>query len=319
MVRNLYLNYLFKKEGTRVEPESESVCLAAALASAESQKAKNARIVGLSSVSFPVWIVQTSPTKSIVLNASSSGRKEFHFTEMKGASEVKRIIGSDLSQATDIPKVASRIQPLLESVDSYTTDVAGLAEPSFIKAIGNFVRVSDPTAEPNRVEIRSDSAAALKRTEEFRKLSESAKLRIESAETLQKLIRENYSAQTTILENITKLERDRGTERVRMMEERTKQEIAKLIKNKDTAIYDLREKHKMDLRAMTADFARAANNLEQFFAEIVGEIRKTISQIGQKEADTEGAISVYSNLVGSLKRTMANSQQPLDMMDKKKA
>jgi hypothetical protein len=319
VVRNLYLNFLYKKEGTRVELESESVCLAAALASAESQRAKNARIARLSSVSFPFWIVQTSPTKSIVLNASSSGLKEFHFTEMKGASEVRRIIGSDLSQATDIPKVASKIQPLLESVDSHKTDIANLAAPSFIKAIGNFVRVSDPTAKPNRVEIRSDSAAALKRTEEFRKISESAKLRIESAETLQKLIKENYGAQTTILENITNLERDRGNERVRMMEERTRQEVAKLTKAKENKLYDLREKHKMNLRAMTADFSRAINDLEQFFTEIVDEIRKARSQIGQKETDTEGAISVYSNLASSLKGTLTNSQQPLDRMEMKKA
>ncbi len=319
MVRTLYLNFLFKKEGTRVVAESESVCLAAALASAESQKGKNARIVGLSSVSFPFWIVQTSPTKSIALNASSSGTTEFHFTEMKGASEVRRIISSELSQATDIPVVASKIQPLLENVDSHTSNVANIAEPSFIKAIGNFVRVSDLTAEPNRLEIRSDSNAALKRSEEFKKISESAKLRIESAETLQKLIKENYGAQTTILENITNLERDRGDDRVRMMEERAKQEIAKLTKNKDNEIYELGEKHKMNLRAMTADFSRAMNDLDQFFTGIADEIRKATSQISQKEADTEGAISIYNNLISSLKETLANSQQPLDMMNEKKA
>ncbi len=319
MVRNLYLNYLFKKEDTRIRPESESVCLAAALASAESQKGKRARITGLSSVSFPFWIVQVSPTKSIVLNASSSGTTEFQFTEMKGASEVGRILSSELSQASDIPVVASKIQPLLENVDQHTTSVAGLAEPSFIKAIGNFVLVSGPTAEPNRVDIRSDSNVALRRSEEFKKISESAQLRIESAETMQRLIRENYGGQTTILENITNLERERGKERVRMMEERTKQELAKLTESKDKEIYELREKHKINLRAMTADFSRALNELEQFFAEIVGETREAITQIGQKEADTQGAVTVYNNLVGSLKGTLANSQQAFDMMEKKKA
>jgi len=319
VVRNLYLNYLFKKEDTRIRPESESVCLAAALASAESQKGKRARITGLSSVSFPFWIVQVSPTKSIVLNASSSGTTEFQFTEMKGASEVGRILSSELSQASDIPVVASKIQPLLENVDQHTTSVAGLAEPSFIKAIGNFVLVSGPTAEPNRVDIRSDSNVALRRSEEFKKISESAQLRIESAETMQRLIRENYGGQTTILENITNLERERGKERVRMMEERTKQELAKLTESKDKEIYELREKHKINLRAMTADFSRALNELEQFFAEIVGETREAITQIGQKEADTQGAVTVYNNLVSSLKGTLANLQRPFDMMDEKKA
>ncbi|MFX1417080.1 MAG: zinc-ribbon domain-containing protein [Promethearchaeota archaeon] len=319
MVRNLYLNYLFKKEATRVVPESESVCLAAALASAESRKGHSARIVGLSSVSFPLWIVQTSPTKSIALNASSSGTTEFHFTEMRGASEVKRIISSDLSQATDIPNVASKMQPLLENVDHHTASVAGLADPSFIKAIGHFVLVSGPATEPNRVDIRSDSNVALKRSEEFKKISESAKLRIESAETLQRLIRENYGGQTTILENITNLERERGNERVRMMEERTKQELAKLTENKENKIYELREKHTMNLRAMTADFSRALNDLEQFFAGLVGETREAITQIGQKEADTQGAVSVYNSLVSSLRETLANLQHPFDMMDEKKS
>jgi hypothetical protein len=319
VVRNLYLNFLFAKEGTRVKAESESVSLAAALATAESQKEQKTRIVGLSSVSFPFWIVQTSPTKSIALSASSSVITEFQFTEMKGVSEVRRIVSSELSQASDIPTVASKMVPLIENVDHHTANVSGLAEPSFIKVIGNFVLVSSPTAEPNRVEIRSDSNSALKRSEEFKKISESAKLRIESAETLRTLIRENYGAQTTILENITKLEHERGGERIKTMGERTRKEIAKLKKSKENEIYELREKHKMNLRAMTADFARALNELEQFFTGITGDIRKATSQIGQKEADTAGAISVYNNLINSLKGTLANSHQPLNMMDEKKA
>ena len=318
MVRNLCLDFLFKREGTRVETESEGVSLAVALATAESQKGRRSRIVNLSRVSFPFWIVQTSPTKSIVLSATSSMKQEFQFTDMKGASEVKRITSVDLSQATDIPNVASKIQPLIDNVDNHTANIANLVKPAFIIKIGNYVRVSDPSALPNRVEILTDSAAALRRTEEFRKISESASLRIESAETLQKLIRENFSAQTKILENLTNLERERGSERVRMIEERTKQEIAKLTKEKDDKLYDLREKHKINLRAMTTDFSRAFNDLEQFFTDIVIEIRKARSQIGQKEADTEGAISVYSDFVSSLNDTITTIQQPLDMMKTKK-
>ena len=319
MVRNLYVNFLFKKEGTRVETESENVCFAAALASAEALKAQGARIISLSQVSFPFWIVQTSSTKSIVITATSSLRKELHFSEMKGASEVRRIISSDMSQATDIPSVVSRIEPLLESVDSHVIDINSLSTPTFIKAIGNFVNVSDPTARPNRIDMTVDSAAALKRTEEFRKVSEASKLRIDATEDLQKSVRENFGAQTTILENITKLEQDRGFERVRTMEERTNQEIEKLTKNKDDKLYELREKHTMNLRAMTADFSRAVNDLEKFFTDIVDEIRDARSQIGQKEADTEGAISVYSNLISSLKNTVSRSQQPIDTMDGRKA
>jgi hypothetical protein len=318
MVRNLHLNFLSRKEGTRIEVESEGVSLAVALALAEAQKGQRKRIINLSKVSLPFWIVQTSPTKSIVLSAPSSTRKEFQFTDIRGVSEIKRIIGSDLSQPTDIPNVSSKILPLLESVDNHTADVVNLANPTVIEAIGNFVRISDPSEEPNRVDTILDSAGALKRTEEFRKISESANLRIESAETLQKLIKETFGAQITILENLTNLEQERGNERVRMMSERTKQEIEKLTKDKDNKIYDLQEKHKMNLRAMTAEFSRAVNDLEQFFSSIIDDIKTARVQIGQKETDTEGAISIYSNLVNSLKTSIASSQQPLDMMDRKK-
>ncbi|MFX1578751.1 MAG: zinc-ribbon domain-containing protein [Promethearchaeota archaeon] len=318
MVRNLHLNFLSRKEGTRIKAESEGVSLAVALAIAEAQIGQRKRIINLSKVSLPFWIVQTSPTKSIVLSATSSTRKEFQFTEMRGAGEIKRIIGSDLSQPTDIPNVASKILPLLESGDNHTADVVNLVNPAVLETIGDFVWITDPSEEPNRVDTILDSAGALKRTEEFRKISESAKLRIESAENLQKLVRETFGAQITILENLTNLEQERGNERVRMMDERTKQEIEKLTKDKDNKIYDLQEKHKMNLRAMTAEFARAVNDLEQFFSGIIDEIRTARVQIGQKETDTEGAISIYGNLVNSLKTSMASSQQPLDMMDKKK-
>ncbi|MFW9834331.1 MAG: zinc-ribbon domain-containing protein [Candidatus Thorarchaeota archaeon] len=318
MVRNLHLNFLLKKEGTRIKAESEGVSLAVALAIAEAQIGQRKRIINLSKVSLPFWIVQTSPTKSIVLSATSSTRKEFQFTEIRGAGEIKRIVGSDLSQPTDIPNVASKILPLLESVDSDTADVVNLVNPAVMETIGDFVWISDPSEEPNRVDTSLDSAGALRRTEEFRKISESAKLRIESAENLQKLVRETFGAQITILENLTNLEQERGNERVRMMDERTKQEIEKLTKDKDNKIYDLQEKHKMNLRAMTAEFSRAVNDLEQYFSGIIDEIRTARVQIGQKETDTEGAISIYGNLVNSLKTSIASSQQPLDMMDRKK-
>ncbi|MFW9806515.1 MAG: zinc-ribbon domain-containing protein [Candidatus Thorarchaeota archaeon] len=319
MVRNLHLSFLFRKEGTRLVPESRGVCLATALATAEAQKGHRNRIVGLSSVSLPFWIVQTSPTKSIVLSAASSLRREFSFTDIRGASEIKRIISSDLSQATDILSVASKIQPLIDNVDNQTSDIGNLIKPEIIHAIANYVVVSDPTAKPNRVETLIDSAGALKRSEEFKKITDAAKLRSESAETLRKLIKESFGAQITILENLTNLERDRGNERVRLMEERTKQEISKLTEDKDDKLYKLTEKHKINLRAMTADFSRTLNDLEQFFGDIVGAIRKARTEIGQKEVDTEGAISVYSELVNSIKGTIATSQQPLDMMETKKA
>ncbi|MBY8996996.1 MAG: hypothetical protein KGD60_04645, partial [Candidatus Thorarchaeota archaeon] len=111
MVRNLSLNYLYNRVGTRVETEPDSVGLAVALTSAESRKVGNPRIVSLSTVSFPFWIVQTSSTKSILLSAVSGVTQQFQFTDIQGASEIRRIVSSDVSQAEDIPVAVSKIKP----------------------------------------------------------------------------------------------------------------------------------------------------------------------------------------------------------------
>ena len=318
VVRNLSLNYLYNRVGTRVETEPDSVGLAVALTSAESRKGGNPRIVSLSTVSFPFWIVQTSSTKSILLSAVSGVTQQFQFTDIQGASEIRRIVSSDVSQAEDIPVAVSKIKPLLERVETSTKEIANLMNPSAMVSIGKFITATDPSDRPNRIEMRTDSGSALKRTEEFRDVSEAAKLRIEATESLLKLVKEKLGGQMTILENLSKLEKDRWTERVKTMEARTEQEILELTKNKDDQLYNLREKHKMDLRAMTADFSRSASDLEQFYTQIVEDVREARTQIGQKEDDVDGAISVYNALTNSVRRSNQISNQPLDVMDTKK-
>jgi hypothetical protein len=318
VVRNLSFNFLYKRVGTRVEAEPESVCLAVALASAESRKGGNPRIVSLSRVSFPFWIVQTSSIKSILLTASSGVRQQFQYSEIKGISEIRRIVSSDVSQAEDVPVAVSKIEPLLDRVEISTKELSNLINPSFIVTVGKFVVTTDPSAQPNRVEIRTDSGTALKRTEEFRETTIAAELRIEATESLQKLVKEKLGGQLTILENLSTLERERWDDRVKTMEERTEQEILELTKNKDDQLYNLRDKHRMNLRAMTAEFSRSASDLEQFYTQIVEDIREARTQIGQKEDDVEGAFSVYSALASNMRSNIERSKQPLEVMDSKK-
>ena len=74
----------------------------------------------------------------------------------------------------------------------------------------------------------------------------------------------------------------------------------------------------MRLRVLTAEFARAANDLEDHFSRISEEIRNIKTEIGQKEDDVEGAISLYEKLASSVRRTIDRSNQPIDAMDTKK-
>ena len=318
MVRNLSLNFLYRREGTRIEQESDAVGLVSALASAESQKGGSTRIVSLSRVSFPFWIVQTSSTKSIVLSATSSVSQQIQFTEIKGASEIRRIVSSEVSQASDIPVAVSKITPLLERTEPYTVELANVLNPTTLASVGKYIGASDPNAQPNRIEIRIDSGGALKRTEEFRGVSEAVKLRIEATEALQALFKEKFGGQYSILENLDTLERTRWNDRIKLMEERTEQEIAGLRKNKEDQLYDLREKQKMSFRAMTADFARAANDLEEHFTQITDNIREAKTEIGQKEDDVEGAISIYEILASSVRGTIEKSNHPIQVMDAKR-
>ncbi|MFX1484459.1 MAG: zinc-ribbon domain-containing protein [Promethearchaeota archaeon] len=318
VVRNLSLHFLYRKEGARVVVENESVDLIDALASAESQRSGSGRIVSLSRVSFPFWIVQTSPTKSIVLSASSSIIRQFQFSEIKGSSEIRRIVSSEISQASDIPVAATKIEPLLDKIDTYTADLSNLINPQPVVAVGNYIVASDPNAQPNRVEIRTDSGGALKRSEEFKGVSEAVRLRIEAAEALKSLLREKFGGQYSILENLVSLERKRWDDRIKQMEERTNQEIVGLKKNRDDQLYDLGEKHKMNLRALTADFARAANDLEQHFTQISEQIREAKTKIGQKEDDVDGAISIYEKLANHVRGTVERSLQPIQIMDSKR-
>ncbi len=318
VVRNLSLSFLYRREGTRIELESDAVGLVSALASAESQKEGSPRIVSLSRVSFPFWIVQTSSTKSIVLSATSSVSQQIQFTEIKGASEIRRIVSSEVSQAADIPVAISKITPLLDRAETYTVELANVLNPAPLASVGKYIGASDPNVQPNRIEMQIDSGGALKRTEEFRGISEAVKLRIDTTEALQALFMEKFGGQYSILENLVTLERTRWNDRIKLMEERTDQEIAGLRKNKDDQLYDLREKQKMSLRAMTADFARAANDLEEHFTQISENIREAKTEIGQKGDDVEGAMSIYENLASSVRGSIEKSNRPIQVMDAKR-
>jgi len=304
--------------GTRVELESDAVGLISALASAESLKGKSPRIASLSRVSFPFWIVQTSSTKSVVLSASSSVRQQFQFSHLKGSGEIRRIVSSEVSQAADIPVAMAKISPLLDRIETDTVELSNMVNPTPFVSVGKYIEPSDPNNQPNRIEIRIDSGGALKRSEEFKDISNTIKLRIEATEALHALFKEKFGGQYSILENLDTLERTRWNERVELMEGRTEKEITELRKAKDDKLYQLRETHKMRLRALTAEFARAANDLEDHFSRISEEIRTAKTEIGQKEDDVEGVISLYEDLASNVRKTIEKSNQPINSMDAKK-
>jgi len=317
MVRNLSMNFLLRKFGSRIEPEPETTTIAVAFALAEGRKERNQRITMLSRIAIPFWVVQTSETKSIVLSAAASSRQEFRFTDTKGATEIRKILTSGVPQPEDVPAAVKRIEALLEKTDTITVQLANLFSPSPLAGAGQFIFESSPSAKPNRLDMRADSPDALKRTEEFREVQKSARLRVEAIESIKKVMTEKLGGHLKVLENLIAVERERGNVRIRTMEERTRQESSDAAKTRDKQIYDLREKTKMDLRAMTADFSRSANDLEMFFNEMIDSIRAARTRIGKEEDNIEGAVSIYRELAKTLSSKIQRSSQPLKIMDER--
>lgn len=317
VVRNLSLHFLSRKEGLRTEPEADNITLAMALAMAEGQKAQNSRITMLSKISIPFWIVQTSETKSIVLSAAASSRQEMRFSDLKGATDIRKIVTSQVTQPEDVPKAVVQIETLLERIETLTVQLANLFKPTPIASVGQFLVESDPSSRMIRIDMKADSPDALKRTEEFREVSQAAKLRVEAIESLQKVTSEKFGEHLRVLENIIAVETERWNLRIKTMEERSRQESEDLAKSRDNQLYDLREKTKMDLRALTAAFSRSANELEVFFNEILETIRESRKRIGQKEDDIEGAVSIFKELAANVTSKINQSSQPLQIMNNK--
>lgn len=317
VVRNLSLPFLLRNDGSRTEPELETVTLAVALALAEARKERNQRVTMLSRVAIPFWIVQTSETKSIILSAAAGSRQEFKFTDTKAATEIRKIVTSGVPQPEDVPAAVKRIEALLDKTDTITALLANLFPPASIVSAGSFITEADPSIKLNRLDMKANSSDALKRTEEFREVQKGAKLRVEAIESIKEAMTEKLGEHRRIVENLIAVERERWNLRIKTMEERTKQEISDAAKNRNKQNYDLREKTKMDLRAMTADFSRSANELEIFFNEALDSIRTARTRIGQQEDDIEGAVSIYKELAKTLTSRIQQINQPLKIMDEK--
>jgi hypothetical protein len=314
VVRNLTLHYISRKEGSRLEPEKDSTTLAVAFLLAEGRKDRNQRVSMLSKISFPFWIVQTSETKSIVLAAAANTKQEFKFSDTKGATEIRRIMTSGVSQPEDVPSAMTKVESLLQKTDVLTIQLLNLFNSSPIASVGHFITEAEPAAKPIRLEMKADSPEALKRTEEFREVAKAAKVRVEAIESLQKVMDEKIGGHLKVLENLKAVEAERWNVRIKTMEERTRQECIELAKNEEKQLYDLREKTKMDLRALTAEFSRSVNDLESFFAKMIDDIRATRTQIGQKEDDVDSAVNIYKELATNLTSKIQHINQPLQIM-----
>ncbi len=299
MVRQLALKFLYQKKGEDYQSENPETSLALGFGLAESMR-ENKKITGLAFIALPFWIVQVAETESILLSAIALDSISIEVTENRALGAIKRIISSATSEPGTIPDSVSKALELLGNIEQSIHTVQSLIYSSNLINQSNHYVLLEPTEQLNRLDETIDSQKALDISSRFQKLLDESKTRLAELEELRKFSREHLREKVTAIENVFTSERDRWSRRVRTHEEITELEISELQEKKQDSIYDLDQKFKIGLRAITADFTRILSSLEDHFENLAILTRDARITIGQTGECVEDAFSLFDELVQKL-------------------
>ncbi|TFG32970.1 hypothetical protein EU527_08995 [Candidatus Thorarchaeota archaeon] len=98
MVRQIALDFLFKKTKTKIVTDTHEVALAMAFILAESNQKGKAKLKFLSQIAIPFWIVQVSDTNSIVLSSIGESSVGIELSEDTAAGPVRRILNTEITK-----------------------------------------------------------------------------------------------------------------------------------------------------------------------------------------------------------------------------
>ena len=113
MVRQIALEFAYKKKAKGVTPDKEGIELAMAFALAVANRKAKAKIRQLTKVSIPFWVVQISDTSSILLSATGESTMTLELSENQALGPVRRIISNETADLKDIPEAIDKALPLL--------------------------------------------------------------------------------------------------------------------------------------------------------------------------------------------------------------
>ncbi len=303
MVRQLALNFLYKKSGNKLVSEQYETSIAVAFAIAEAQRGKR-RISSFTPVSVPYWIVQVSETDSILLSGLGRSTTTLEFSENKTIGSVKRLMSSEANEPKDIPTMVDKALEFLGNVDHSTHSILNLIKPQILTPHGHLFVEIEHSFQLNRLNETIDSREALEISEQFQKLREEAIIRHRALEELKQLTKEHLGGQLRILENVSTSEMEKWEKRSRTQDEMTDLKLGDLTEKKNDSLYELQDKHKMDLRALTAELSRSSSSLEGFFNEILEKIQYVRVVIGQKGEKLSEALEESDDLVKYLNETV---------------
>jgi hypothetical protein len=311
MVRQLALEFLQRKTETGLSPESEEVTLGFSFALASSYgKGKN--IKSLSQLALPFWVVQISETESILLSAAADTAYKFEFSENPDLSAVSRILVNETSDVRDIPETIDKALPLFEKTEQHVQYVKSIVEPTHIIPVGRWFTEVKLESKPNSMNLKIDSQDALEISGLYQDLLAKAKAHIGRIEELQKLVKDTLDSKAAALHAKVESEEARWSQRARTLEEIEELEIAELAEKKRDKLYDLEEKQRIELRALTAEFARSIMPVEKFFSGLLEKVKEKTLEISQKGEDIEGAVREFRALLDHLRNVVPNYVEPAE-------
>ncbi len=316
MVRHLSLEFLYGERGGRQVPESVDVCVAVAFATAHSL-ANGRRPTVLARVGVPFWVVQVSETSSIVLSAVGESMRALEFSENRAVSALRRVLSSEVVEPKAVPGAVQTCLELLGTVERSVSYVRNLERPSVLESVGPLLQEVEPGKERPLLETTLDSQGALETSSQFQQLRDATQTRIETMEQVLSLATERLDSHVRTLDNLFQHEHERWERRKRTQEEIVELEIAELQEKKQDMIYRLREKHRMDMRALTAEFAREIGTVEEFYADLVEMTRTARVEIAQMGENVEQALQAFVELSTRLEAEASKSTGQLEELRKR--
>jgi hypothetical protein len=312
LVRELKIALAYGQKPARDSELTEEETYATLLALAEGMKDSHPRVAGLSILGLPLWLVQTSSSKSILLAPTKSAYAEFEFTENPTVGEMRKILRSGFSEPEEVPAAVDRLLETLGRIEKRTKRIPSLLDPSALVSAAGYVRSHSIEASHPMVEGSVASQDALSVSEEYQGLRDDISVRIKAMEELRSLAHERLGNQLAIIENIISTEERRYLQQFERMQESLERESKELKEKTDRQLYSLREKLTMDLRAKTAEFARSMHEIESVLTDLLEGTRASRTAITQRDEDVEGAASVFSDFAASLEEQTSAIPQALE-------
>jgi len=298
MVRQIALDFIFKQTKTKLVPDKDEIAQAMAFILAESNRKGKAKLKFLTPITVPFWIVQTSDTNSIVLSSIGESSLAIELSEDTATGPVRRILSTEIARFEDIPAGVDKALPLLKTIEPKVYQLRNIQEPDLFIAHGSKYVDVDPNERLNSLELKIDSQLALTISQNFQKTLEEARQRQSTMVELEKLTKERLTDQLKVMENVIAAEMARWDKRLKTQEETSGLRVEKLQTRMGDKIYQLKDKHQKDRRALLAQFTRETVEIERFFTRVLEDIKTT--REGLAKLELEDAIANYRALVENL-------------------